>query len=53
MKTFERLRRLARNCDVDGIIEASLLENAFGLLYRRMRAHNPDSEDDQAQPAAS
>lgn len=53
MKTFERLRRLARNCDVDGIIEASLLENAFGLLYRRMRDHNPDSEDDQAQPATS
>jgi len=37
MRTFERLCRLAQNCDVDGIIEDSLLQNAFGLLYGRMQ----------------
>ncbi len=37
MHTFERLCRLARNCDVDGIIEDSLMQNAFGLLYGRMQ----------------
>jgi len=36
IRTFERLCRLAKNCDVDGIIEDSLIQNAFGLLYRRM-----------------
>lgn len=41
LRTFERLCRLARNCDVDGIIEDSLMQNAFGLLYRRMRKTNP------------
>lgn len=37
MRTFERLCRLAKNCDVDGIIEDSLMQNAFGLLYLRLR----------------
>jgi len=41
MRTFERLCRLAQNCDVDGIIEDSLMQNAFGLLYRRMRDAMP------------
>ena len=41
MNTFERLCRLAQNCDVDGIIEDSLMQNAFGLLYRRMQKHQP------------
>jgi hypothetical protein len=41
MRTFERLCRLAKNCDVDGIIEDSLMQNAFGLLYRRMRKIKP------------
>lgn len=36
MRTFERLCRLARNCDVDGIIEDALMQSALGLLYRRM-----------------
>lgn len=44
-RTFERLCRLARNCDVDGIIEDSLMQNAFGLLYRRMRKINPAAAD--------
>ena len=44
MHTFERLCRLARNCDVDGIIEDSLMQNAFGLLYRRMQECAPKNE---------
>lgn len=45
VRTFERLCRLARNCDVDGIIEDSLMQSAFGLLYRRMLDHKPDEKD--------
>lgn len=41
MRTFERLCRLAKNCDVDGIIEDSLMQNAFGLLYVRMQRARP------------
>ena len=41
MRTFERLCGLARNCDVDSIIEDSLKQNAFGLLYTRMREAGP------------
>ena len=40
--TFERLCRLAKNCDVDGIIEDSLMQTAFGLLYQRMLEQAPD-----------
>jgi hypothetical protein len=36
------LRRLASNCDVDGIIEDTLLQTALGLLYQRMLEHDPD-----------
>lgn len=39
--TFERLRKLAQNCDIDGIIEDSLMHSAFGLLYARMLEHRP------------
>lgn len=42
MRTFGRLCKLARNCDVDGIIEDSLMQSAFGLLYLRMQEHNPE-----------
>lgn len=42
MRTFERLCKLARNCDVDGIIEDSLMQSAFGLLYLRMLEHKPE-----------
>jgi hypothetical protein len=44
MRTFERLCRLAKNCDVDGIIEDALMQSAFGLLYLRMREHRPEDE---------
>lgn len=40
--TFERIARLAKNCDVDGIIEGSWTQSGFGLLYRRMIEHQPD-----------
>jgi hypothetical protein len=45
IRTFERLCRLAKNCDVEGIIESSLMQNAFGLLYVRLC---PDKADEQA-----
>ncbi len=51
MRTFERLCRLAQNCDVDGIIEDSLMQNAFGLLYRRMQQHMPKPENAEGPPA--
>ncbi len=41
-RTFDRLCRLAKNCDVDGIIEDALMQSAFGLLYRRMEQHRPE-----------
>ena len=41
IQTFERLRKLAQNCDIDGIIEGSLMHSAFGLLYVRMLEHRP------------
>lgn len=50
-RTFERLCRLAQNCDVDGIIEDSLMQNAFGLLYRRMQQLEPRAEDETGPPA--
>ena len=43
-RTFARLCRLAQNCDVDGIIEDSLMQSAFGLLYIRMLDNAPDKE---------
>lgn len=46
-RTFERLQRLAQNCDVDGIIEDSLMQSAFGLLYQRMLENSPDSKSAQ------
>ena len=52
MRTFERVRRLAQNCDVDGIIDGSLTNNAFGLLYRRMLEHRPADEQDEQDKVA-
>ena len=48
MRTFERLCRLAQNCDVEGIIEDSLMQNAFGLLYLRIRDARPDGPTETA-----
>ena len=50
MRTFERLCRLAQNCDVDGIIEDSLMQNAFGLLYLRMKKLKPQADNEEEPP---
>lgn len=50
IRTFERLCRLAQNCDVDGIIEDSMMQNAFGLLYQRMMQNKPASDDSRTPP---
>jgi hypothetical protein len=52
LRTFERLCRLAKNCDVDGIIEDALKQSAFGLLYRRMLEHKPQDEPAAGSSAA-
>jgi hypothetical protein len=46
MRAFEKLRRLARNCDVDSIIEDTLMQAAFGLLYQRMLTYDPESTNE-------
>jgi hypothetical protein len=43
IRTYERLRKLAQNCDIDGIIEDSLMQSALGLLYLRMVQIHPKS----------
>jgi hypothetical protein len=40
-RTYDRLLKLAENCDVDGIIVDSLKQTAFGLLYQRMGKYLP------------
>jgi hypothetical protein len=40
-RTFGKLRKLAMECDVDGIIVESLDNTAFGLLYSRMEKYRP------------
>ena len=43
MRTFDRLMVMARDCDnANGIITDSLAQTAHGLLYNRMRKHQPD-----------
>jgi hypothetical protein len=44
IRAFEKLLRLARNCDVDSIIEDSLMQGAFGLLYTRMLENRTESD---------
>ncbi len=41
MRAFEKLCKLAKNCDVDRIIEDSLMQSALGLLYQRMLENKP------------
>jgi hypothetical protein len=52
MRTFERLLRLAKNCDVDGIIEDALMQSAFGLLYKRMLQHQPEDRRESSSAEA-
>ena len=37
--TFDRLMKLADNCDVDGLISGSLTQTGHGMLYNRMVSH--------------
>ena len=53
MRAFEKLMRLAKNCDVDNIIQDSLMQGAFGLLYIRMRDHDPAATGEAAIAADS
>jgi hypothetical protein len=49
-RTFSRLLRLAEGCDVDGIITDSLRQSAFGILYDRMKLHDPESAESVSTP---
>jgi hypothetical protein len=43
VRTFDRLMVMAKDCDnANGIIADSLAQTAHGLLYNRMREHQPD-----------
>jgi len=43
IRTFDRLMAMAKNCDTaNGIIADTLAQTAHGLLYNRMREHQPD-----------
>lgn len=51
IRTFERLMEMAKNCDsVNGIIADSLAQTAHGLLYNRMRKHQPNDLRDDGVP---
>lgn len=52
IRSYERLIRLAKNCDVEKIIEDALLESAFGLVYQRMLDHSPAEKPDPDPPAS-
>ena len=42
--TFERLLKLAKNCDTDSIISDSLVQTSHGLIYSIMQRSNPDTK---------
>ena len=42
-RAFERLNSLAVDCDIEGIIEDSLIYGGHGLLYRRLSENRPAS----------
>ena len=51
--TYERLMRLARNCDVDTIIENSFSHTGLGLLYRLIQQNDDaavTADSAEAQP---
>lgn len=51
IRTFERLMEMARNCDSpNGIIAESLAQTAHGLLYNRMREHQPKDQHIECAP---
>ena len=52
-RTFERLVELARGCDVDGIIVASMNQTACGLLYRQSTDYMPEDFDAGPPPTGA
>lgn len=50
-RAFSRLLKLAANCDVDGIIEESLMQSAFGLLYQRLLDNESDVQSSTQKAA--
>ena len=51
IRTFDRLMAMARNCDHEnGIISDSLAQTAHGLLYNRMREHQPEALKEECAP---
>ena len=51
IRTFERLMVMAKNCDHEnGIIADSLAQTAHGLLYNRMREHQPEELREECTP---
>ena len=51
IRTFDRLMEMAKNCDnANGIIAESLTQTAHGLLYSRMRDHQPKEQKIECSP---
>jgi len=51
IRTFDRLMVMAENCDHEnGIIADSLAQTAHGLLYNRMREHQPEELKEACRP---
>jgi len=51
IRTFDRLMVMAENCDHEnGIIADSLAQTAHGLLYNRMREHQPEELKEKCTP---
>ena len=51
VRTFDRLMKMAKECDADnGIIADSLAQTAHGLLYNRMTTYRPNNLDVECTP---
>lgn len=51
IRTLDRLMVMAENCDHEnGIIADSLAQTAHGLLYNRMREHQPEELKEECTP---
>ena len=51
VRTFDRLMKMAKECDADnGIIADSLAQTAHGLLYNRMMTNRPNNLDVECTP---
>lgn len=52
-RTFERLMRLANNCDTDGIIADSLVQTGHGLIYSIMQRTKPETNPESIKIKAA